>query len=64
MVNESQLSQSRYIDLRFDDGTHSGVRLLRGTSIIEVQRKGVKKLFDLSEYESVETKEQQFTCTQ
>ena len=41
------LPEPRYVDLRFEDGTHSGVRvdLMRG--IIEVQKRGVKHVFDL-----------------
>lgn len=35
-----------WVDVRFSDGKHSGVRVLRGTTIIEVQREGRKMLID------------------
>ena len=37
-----------YTDLRFDDGTHSGVRIDLRRGILEVQKRGVKHLFDLA----------------
>ncbi|TXH53000.1 MAG: hypothetical protein E6Q97_14335 [Desulfurellales bacterium] len=37
-----------YTDLRFDDGTHSGVRIDLRRGILEVQKRGVKHVFDLT----------------
>lgn len=42
------LPEPTYIDLRFPDGTHSGVRLDIGRGILEVQKRGIKHLFDLT----------------
>lgn len=42
------LPEPTYIDLRLPDGTHSGVRLDLGRGILEVQRRGVKHVFDLA----------------
>lgn len=38
----------QWLDIRFEDGEHTGVRVLRGTAIIEVQRKGRKLLIDIA----------------
>lgn len=37
-----------WADVRFPDGKHSGVRVLRGTSIIEVMREGRKTIVDIA----------------
>lgn len=42
-------NSSQWVDVRFEDGQHTGVRVLRGTSIIEAQRNGRKVLFDIAE---------------
>lgn len=42
------LPEPTYIDLRFPDGTHSGVRVDVSRGILEVQKRGVKHLFDLT----------------
>lgn len=47
--NPSQGCRPRWLDLHFDDGQHTGVRILAGTTIIEVQRKGRKKLVDVAQ---------------
>lgn len=43
-----------WLDLRFDDGKHTGVRVLRGTTVIEVQRDGRKKIVDIAECMPIE----------
>jgi len=51
MANESPvlaLPEPDYIDLRLADGTHSGVRLDMVRGILEVQKRGVKHVFDLT----------------
>lgn len=40
---------TQWFDLRFDDGKHTGVRVLRGTTVIEIMREGRKKLVDITE---------------
>lgn len=40
---------TQWTDLRFDDGKHTGVRVLRGTTVIEIMREGRKKLVDIAE---------------
>lgn len=40
---------SQWLDVRFDNGEHTGVRILRGTTIIEVQRNGRRKLMDIAD---------------
>lgn len=39
---------SRWIDICFDDGTHTGVRVRAGTTVIEVQRRGRQKIVDIT----------------
>lgn len=39
---------SRWLDIRFDDGKHTGVRVLIGTSVIEVRRDGRQRIVDIS----------------
>jgi len=46
-------NSSQWYDIRFADGRHTGVRVLRSTSIIEVQRDGRKMLFNISECEAL-----------
>lgn len=48
-----------WLDLRFDDGKHTGVRVLRGTTIIEVMREGRKKIMDIADCVPVSTKAMQ-----
>jgi hypothetical protein len=38
-----------WADVRFADGKHTGVRVLRGTTVIEVQRAGRKLLFNTAD---------------
>lgn len=39
---------SRWIDIRFDDGKHTGVRVRLGTTVIEIQREGRQKVVDIA----------------
>jgi hypothetical protein len=43
------LETAQWLDLRFDDGKHTGVRVRLGTTIIEVKRDGRKTLVDIAE---------------
>lgn len=43
------LPLARYEDLRLPDGTHSGVRVDVVRGILEVQRKGKRHYFDLTQ---------------
>ncbi len=43
------VATTQWADLRFDDGRHTGVRVLRGTTVIEIMREGRKKLVDITE---------------
>ena len=40
--------KNEYVDLRLPDGTHSGVRIDKQRCLLEVQKRGVKYLFDLT----------------
>lgn len=42
-------SIGRWIDIRFDDGKHTGVRVRLGTTVIEIQREGRQKIVDIAE---------------
>lgn len=42
-------SGPQWLDVRFDNGEHTGVRILAGTTIIEVQRQRRTKVFDIAE---------------
>lgn len=44
------VSSSRWEFLRHENGLPTNVRVLRGTTIIEVMHKGEKKLFDIADY--------------
>ncbi len=37
---------TQWADVRFPDGKHTGVRVLRGTTIIEIMRDGRKTIVD------------------
>lgn len=39
---------SRWVDIRFDDGKHTGVRVLYGTTVIEVRRDGRRRILDIA----------------
>lgn len=41
------LPAARYVDLRFADGSHTGVRIDRARGVIEVQKRGRREYFDL-----------------
>lgn len=45
---------SRWLDIRFDDGKHTGVRILAGTTVIEVQRQRRIKVVDIAEVGGVQ----------
>lgn len=47
-VDSDKRGAIQWLDIRFEDGEHAGVRVLRGTTIIEVQRKGRKLLIDIA----------------
>lgn len=36
-----------WADVRFDDGKHTGVRVLRGTYVIEIKRDGRTRTLDI-----------------
>lgn len=38
-----------YIDLRFPDGTHTGVRVDWARGIVEIRRRGVNYYFDIAD---------------
>lgn len=40
---------TKWADVRFPNGRHTGVRVLRGTTIIEVMRDGCKMIVDISD---------------
>lgn len=40
---------SRWIDIRFNDGKHTGLRVLSGTTVIEIKRDGRKMVVDIVE---------------
>lgn len=44
----------QWADIYFEDGAHTGVRVLRGTTIIEVQRKGRKLLIDTATCKAID----------
>lgn len=46
---ESSTTSSLWADVRFADGKHTGVRVLRGTSIIEIMRDRRRLVFDIAE---------------
>lgn len=39
---------ARYEELRFADGTHTGVRVDRGRMVLEVQKRGRREYFDIA----------------
>lgn len=41
------LPAPRYVDLRFPDGAHSGARIDLARGVLEIQKRGVKHVFDL-----------------
>lgn len=41
-------TDTRWADVRFADGKHTGVRVLRGTTIIEVKRDGRQTIVDVA----------------
>lgn len=47
-------NENRWVDLRFPDGKHTGVRVLSGTTVIEVIRDGRKRLFDVAEMQTID----------
>lgn len=48
----------QWADVRFADGKHTGVRVLRGTTIIEVQREGRKLLLDTATCQPIDLSKQ------
>lgn len=44
----------RWIDIRFDDGKHTGVRVRLGTTVIEIQREGRQKIVDVTECKTID----------
>lgn len=52
-----------YIDLRFPDGTHTGVRVDWTRGVIEIRKRGVNFYFDIAEEKAKVTVEiPQETC--
>lgn len=49
VVTKFILPSPQYIELRFPDGTHSGARYDPIRGVLEVQKRGIKHVFDLSE---------------
>lgn len=47
-VYETATDNTRWADVRFADGKHTGVRVLRGTTIIEVKRDGRQTIVDVA----------------
>jgi hypothetical protein len=48
-------NSAQWADLYFDDGrTHTGVRVLRGTTVIEVQHRGRKVLIDIADFVTID----------
>lgn len=45
---QTRTDNARWADLRFADGKHTGVRVLRGTTVIEVRRDGRQTLVDIA----------------
>lgn len=48
------VTDTRWEDVRFADGKHTGVRVLRGTTIIEVRRDGRQTLVDVAEIRAID----------
>lgn len=42
------LPAARYVDLRFADGSHTGVRLDCARGVLEVQKRGRREYFDIA----------------
>ena len=42
------LPAPKYIDLLYPDGTHSGIRFDARRGLLEVQKRGIKHVFDLA----------------
>jgi hypothetical protein len=47
-------NDDKWIDVRFADGKHTGVRVLRGTTVIEVIRDRRKTLVDIAEMSTID----------
>lgn len=47
-----------YIDLKLPDGRHSGIRLDLDRGILEVQKQGVRYVFDLATLRDEQRKQQ------
>ena len=47
--HKSILPLARYEDLRLPDGSHSGVRVDAVRGILEVQKRGIRYYFDLTQ---------------
>lgn len=46
----SATNTTEWADVRFADQRHTGVRVLRGQTIIEIQRDGRRIIVDIAEY--------------